>query len=279
MLVSAAWVLVLLGQTSPTATANPAANAQARRVLDYLTQLPSSGEKRILSGQFTDYGPAANLALCDQAFKQTGHWPAMIGLDYADYSEGQHRLETATVNRLAIEYARQGGLVTISAHLPNPANPRGGGLRDKGVDLDTLLQEGHENHRRWMEELDILANGLNELKEAGVVVLWRPFHEMNGNWFWWGGRPGEHGSAALYRQLYDRFVQVEHLNNLVWVWNVNSPGGNAGPIDAFYPGAERADVVTMDIYSHLLPNMQSEVAATVDGVMRAAINKRTDDVG
>jgi integrase len=37
--------------------------------------------------------------------------------------------------------------------------------------------------------------------------------------------------------------------------------------------------ITMDIYSHLMPNMQGEAAATVDGVMRAAINKRTDDVG
>ena len=37
--------------------------------------------------------------------------------------------------------------------------------------------------------------------------------------------------------------------------------------------------ITMDIYSHMMPNMQGEAAATVDGVMRAAINKRTDDVG
>ena len=47
----------------------------------------------------------------------------MIGLDYADYSQGRHRLHTATVDRVAIDYARQGGLVTISVHLPNPANP------------------------------------------------------------------------------------------------------------------------------------------------------------
>jgi hypothetical protein len=37
--------------------------------------------------------------------------------------------------------------------------------------------------------------------------------------------------------------------------------------------------ITMDIYSHLMPNMQGEAAAAVDGAMRAAINKRTDDVG
>ena len=35
----------------------------------------------------------------------------------------------------------------------------------------------------------------------------------------------------------------------------------------------------MDIYSHLMPNMQEDAAATVDGVLRAAINKRAEDVG
>jgi integrase len=37
--------------------------------------------------------------------------------------------------------------------------------------------------------------------------------------------------------------------------------------------------ITLDIYSHLMPNMQEGAAATVDGVLRAAINKRSDDVG
>jgi hypothetical protein len=40
---------------------------------------------------------------------------------------------------------------------------------------------------QWLEQLDLIAEGLLELKAAGVVVLWRPFQEMNGGWFWWGG--------------------------------------------------------------------------------------------
>jgi mannan endo-1,4-beta-mannosidase len=89
---------LLLLQAPASGPANPSANLKARAVLDYLVKLPSQGPKRILSGQFTDYGPGAKVALCEEAFRQTGHWPAMIGLDYADYSQGQHRLHTATVN-------------------------------------------------------------------------------------------------------------------------------------------------------------------------------------
>ena len=47
---------------------------------------------------------------------------------------------------MAIDYWKQGGLVTVSAHLYNPANPKGGGLRDKGVDLKQLLKPGTETH-------------------------------------------------------------------------------------------------------------------------------------
>ena len=49
----------------------------------------------------------------------------------------------------------QGGLVTLSAHLYNPANPKGGGLRDQGVDLETLLAPNGDTHTRWMQELDL----------------------------------------------------------------------------------------------------------------------------
>jgi hypothetical protein len=42
------------------------------------------------------------------------------------------------------------------------------------------LNPDSETHLRWMKELDQLADGLQQLKDAGVVVLWRPFHEMNG---------------------------------------------------------------------------------------------------
>ena len=238
-------VVVLLAAALPARAlepANPSAGPRARAVLDYLDGLPRRRDKRVLSGQFTDYGPAARLTLCEDAFKQTGHWPALIGLDYCDFGTGG--LETKTVNRLALDYARRGGLVTISVHLPNPANPKGGGLRDKGVDLDSLLIPGGATRRRWMAQLDILAEGLAELQNGGVVVLWRPFHEMNGNWFWWGGKDPD-AFVRVWRQMFDYFTTEKKLNNLLWVYSPNQ-GSNAA---AYYPGDRWADVVGLDAYT------------------------------
>jgi len=85
-----------------------------------------------------------------------------------------------------------------------------------------LLTPGSALNRRWCAQVDVIAGYLKQLQAAHVPVLWRPYHEVNGDWFWWGGRKGKDGSAALYRQLYDRFVNRHHLDNLVWVWNAGA---------------------------------------------------------
>jgi mannan endo-1,4-beta-mannosidase len=153
-------------------------------------------------------------------------------------------LTTKIPNQSAIRYWRQGGLVTVGVHLYNPANPKGGGLRDKGVDLKELLREGSETHVRWMKELDQLAAGLDELQGAGIPVLWRPFHEMNGEWFWWGAKPPQE-FIAVWRHMFDYFTKTIKLNNLIWVYGPNHRENAAD----YYPGDEYADVIGLDAYT------------------------------
>ncbi len=222
--------------------ANPKANAKARAILNYLEKLPSRPDKRVLSGQFTDSGQSANLRLMSEAHDKTGHWPAIVGLDYADFRTGG--LHTKTVNRFATEYWKQGGLVTISAHLYNPARAGGGGLRDQGVDLNKLLTPGDEAHVRWMQELDIMAAGLQELQQSGVVVLWRPFHEMNGGWFWWGAKDPA-AFIKLWRHMFDYFTTTKKLDNLLWVYGPNHGSKTA----AYYAGDRYVDIVGLDAYT------------------------------
>lgn len=227
--------------------ANPKANPRARAFLEYLAGLEQRSDKRMLSGQFMDFGEPTNLKLMEEVHAVTGHWPAIIGVDYADFPRGD--LTYAAPNRAVIEYWKRGGLPNLTAHLPNPANPehthlRDGGLRDKGVDFDTLLAEGTATHKEWMRELDQLAAGLQELKAAGVVVLWRPFHEMNGNWFWWGGQePAKF--IRVWRHMFDYFTKVKGLDNLLWVYGPNQGNHTA----AYYAGDDYVDIVGLDAYT------------------------------
>ncbi len=222
--------------------ANPNANPKARAILNYLEGLNQRPEKRLLSGQFTQFGPGAGLRLLSAVHDRTGHWPALMGVDYADFGRGG--LTFAAPNKAAIEYWNAGGLVTISAHLYNPANTNGGGLRDKGVDLAAVLDPRTDTHSRWMKELDTMAAGLQELQDAGVVVLWRPFHEMNGAWFWWGGKEPE-TFIRLWRHMFDYFTTTKRLDNLLWIYGPNHGSKTA----AYYAGDRYVDIVGLDAYT------------------------------
>jgi mannan endo-1,4-beta-mannosidase len=114
-----------------------------------------------------------------------------------------------------------------------------------------LLTPGTLIYTRWMEQVDTIAYYLKQLQDAHVPVLWRPYHEMNGNWFWWGGRwEGKYTTAALYRQIFDRLVNYHHLNNLVWIWSIDRPGVPGREFDKYYPGNEYLDILAIDIYGN-----------------------------
>ena len=222
--------------------ANPHASVKARAILNYFQGLGSRPEKRLVSGQFTGFGRGTTLRLMDEIHDHTSQWAALVGTDYADFEHGS--LTFKAPNQAALQYWNLGGLVTISAHLYNPANPKGGGLRDQGVDLEMLLVPGTDTHTRWMQELDLIAAGLQELKDAGVVVLWRPFHEMNGAWFWWGAKDPD-TFIKLWRQMFDYLSQTKGLDNLLWVYSPNHGNKTA----AYYAGDHYVDLVGLDAYT------------------------------
>jgi mannan endo-1,4-beta-mannosidase len=225
----------------PPASLTP--DARAKAILQYFQGLELRANKRIVSGQFVGFGGGASLRLMKEIHERTGRWPAILGVDYAEFSRGG--LTHAIPNKVAIEYWKQGGLVTVSAHLYSPARTNlNGGLRDKGVDLNTLLETNSETHVRWLREMDQLADGLQELKQAGVVVLWRPFHEMNGNWFWWCGHEPE-TFIRLWRQMFDYFTKTKGLDNLLWVYSPNHGPNTA----AYYPGDSYVDLIGLDAYT------------------------------
>ena len=227
--------------------ADPQLNTKGRVILAYFQQLQASPELRLVSGQFINFGPGSRLHAAERIFATTGHWPAMIAADYTNFKANW--LDTRTPNKLMIAYWQAGGLVSMGVHLNNPAKTEGGGLRDKGIKIASLLVPGTPVHERWLRQLDDLAAGLQELQAAGVVVLWRPMHEMNGGWFWWGAQEPK-DFVAVWRHMFDYFTQTKGLHNLIWVYSPNH-----GPTAAdFYPGDAYTDLVGLDAYTdHIDP--------------------------
>lgn len=115
-----------------------------------------------------------------------------------------------------------------------------------------LCEPNSALHQAWCKQVDRIAQHLKQLQDHNIPVLWRPYHEMNGIWFWWCNKPGTAGYQRLYRMLYQRFTEFHKLNNLIWVWNTNAPrdkvGDEAYPYALFYPGDDVVDVLAADVY-------------------------------
>ncbi|WP_083985024.1 glycoside hydrolase family 26 protein [Geofilum rubicundum] len=109
----------------------------------------------------------------------------------------------------------------------------------------SLLTYGTPVNQAFYKRLDELAVYLAYLKTKGVEVMFRPFHEMNQGLFWWGGRPGENGTAALFRLTHNYLTKEKGLDNLIWVWNVQDLSFDW---EAYNPGAEYWDVMSLDVY-------------------------------
>lgn len=162
------------------------------------------------------------------------------------------------VVRMAIEQHKQGAVISITWHAARPFDTGKVNFRTQTQGKFTddqwkeLLTEGSEMHKLWLAQVDSIAAYLKQLDEAGVPVLWRPFHEMNGDWFWWCDRRGENGFTVLWRMLYDRMTYYHQLNNLIWVWNPNNTRKH--PVDdkmgysLYYPGEAFVDVLAADVY-------------------------------
>lgn len=83
-----------------------------------------------------------------------------------------------------------------------------------------------------------------ERRKKGVNVLWRPFHEFDGQWFWWG-KGGAENFKRLWILMYDHFTEDLGLNNLIWVLGYSHNGKD---MKKWYPGDEYCDIVGADSY-------------------------------
>ncbi|XYH96891.1 glycoside hydrolase family 26 protein [Sorangium sp. So ce1128] len=229
--------------------AHAAADASPRNsgVLRYLYSI--SGSKTI-AGQHNREPNADPARWTRKIHEISGKYPLLWGGDFLFGAESiQHR---GTMIDEAKRQWASGALVTLMWHAcpPTMSEPCDwhrdikGDLRDD--QWNELVKDGTNLNARWKARLDTIVPYLDDLKNSGVEVLFRPLHEMNDDWSWWGGRPGKNGSQALYRITHDYLARTKGLNNLIWVWNVNDV--NIGRIQEYYPGDDYLDVASLDVY-------------------------------
>ena len=192
------------------------------------------------------------------SFKNSGWSEIASGTDYFDIS-GDY---TLVITEDILKSLQEGGLIigghdytAVAVYLENngtaldPNKDYAFYKADTEFDATNATVEGTWENKVFTEDLKNAAAYLKLLRDADIPVLWRPFHEAAGGWFWWGK------DAASFKSLWIamfNYFKTEGLDNLIWVWTTE--GNDAD----WYPGDQYVDIVGRDVYNKETADCVSE---------------------
>jgi hypothetical protein len=249
----ASWLVaagILAGSSLSAAPDAVAGDIQAKKsaILSYITQLPAQ-KKTLVGVQVNEYEVYIDCTSADRLAEQTGKRPAVLGLELMN-AISYPPYPTYLIDR-AVTQSAAGGLVTMAWHQRNPVEVCQRGeyyeCAKKAMTPETLkavLTPGTKENALWLADVRAMAKTLHKLRDAGVVVLFRPYHEMNGGWFWWGKQDA---LPELWDALYDELVVREKLDNLIWIWSVDRDAPDAA---RYFPRRHKPDIVGTDMYEN-----------------------------
>ncbi len=227
---------------------NKNATKEAKALLDYLNK---TAGKKIISGQHTQTIPMEEITYIEE---NTGKSPKLRGfemlayspnINYEDASEAclTEVYENRETMKTALDWAKSSddGIITLSFHWFSPLGGRDKSFYAEHTDFDPdkVLIQGSPERRAFYSDMKRIGRELKVFYDNNIPILWRPFHESDGKWFWWG-RKGPETARELYKLMFDYYVNELHLDNLLWVWNCRTSEG--------YPGDDYVDVISVDIY-------------------------------
>lgn len=248
------YTLANLSYAQPYPPSNPSASQKTKDVLHFFNTISGKG---IVTGQESmiwDHGAQPPYESKRDSYvksKNGGKSPGIYVADFGDINAENLLPMRENVVRHAIQRWKEGALVSIQWHAVQPEKPEWGGFDAMHIPgstykgIDAILTAGSASQTEWFRRMDVIAGYLKKLKEAGVVVVWRPFHEMNGDWFWWSLQPRY---KDLWIQMHDRFTKHHQLDNLLWMFSVNWYPDGKDEGAKYYPGDAYVDMLGVDVY-------------------------------
>lgn len=231
---------------------NPSATQGA---MDLLTFMYSISGKKILSGQESMFFDGSFPSCRDQhVFQMTGKYPAVYATDFGDVNTGNLGDRHKVVSN-CIAYARAGSIISIQYHMTQPDLEDGAGFAAMNIKgstytkMDEILTSGSMLNTIFNQRLDELAGYLKTLDDNSVTVIFRPFHEMNGDFFWWSWQSR---FKELWIYTWKYLTELKKCNNLLWMFSVNYWSGSVEKADPrnYYPGDQFVDMLGMDVYTN-----------------------------
>ena len=200
-------------------------------------------------------GDSAELGRSD-VVATVGDYPAVMGFDLGGIEMGDAKnLDSVPFTRIhdeLIAHYERGGVVTLSWH---PRNPLTGGTAWDVADttvVKSVLAGGsqYEKFQNWMKRVGDFIASLKTDAGQPVPIIFRPWHENNGSWFWWGQKLcTDEEFHGLWNMLQDYLVQERGFSNLLWSYSPNLDGGwTEERFLKRYPGNDRVTLIGEDAY-------------------------------
>jgi mannan endo-1,4-beta-mannosidase len=183
----------------------------------------------------------------------TGSYPAVFGWDVSKLGRPFNidSVNFEDMKRWIKKVYQMGGINTISWHMDNPVT--GGDAWDKTPAVHAILPGGNK-HDFYKKRLDLFAEFIKELQTVGGVpipVIFRPFHELTGNWFWWGkGNCTKDDFVALWRFTVDYLENVKGVHQLLYCYSTDKFNSKEQYLE-FYPGDDYVDILAVDDYQNV----------------------------
>ena len=235
-------------------TASPAAAATGgpATAADLVNLLDRTSGNHTVSGQHDREPNASPAQWTNKVYDITGVHPGMWEGDFL-YGADDIAHRQTMVDEAKAEWA-SGSLVGLMWHECPPTMSEPCSWSDVQSKLtaaqwNDLVTAGTPLNTAWKAELDRIVPYLQQLKAAGIPVLWRPLHEINDSWSWWGGNAD---SARLYQITHDYLAGTKGLTNLVWVWSVKDD--DTATAASYYPANQYVDVVALDSWNAGFPS-------------------------
>lgn len=182
----------------------------------------------------------------------TGSYPALFGWDLGNIGDANN-LDGVPFDSIKtyIQRAHQlGGINTISWHARYPKTNTNAWTKTN-IDVQSLLPKG-ENHQLFLKELDLVANFLGGLKDNEgnlIPIIFRPWHEMMGEWFWWGTATcSDQAYKDLFSFTVDYLRKIKKLDNLLIAFSLDGTVDTRDKMLQRYPGNDVVDIIGLDEY-------------------------------
>jgi mannan endo-1,4-beta-mannosidase len=186
----------------------------------------------------------------------TGSYPAMIGVDFNGLSgKSKEEIEKTKValQKNVVDTYNRGGVTTVSWHFSNPAS-EGGFYWKEGVSIPaiSLIKPGGAKNEAYKEILKNIADFAHSVKGKDgslAPMIFRPFHEFDGEWFWWG-KPyaSREDFIAVWQFTVSYLRDTLGVHNFIYAFSPDNKFNSEEDFLERFPGNEYVDMVGMDNY-------------------------------